>query len=774
MNALFHRLVTSISHLSIKSIIKTVLISICVLITFVFMGISYFYTGKRISDMIVENYSEICTKQFEFLEYWLERRAEHIEKLSEAPAVITAAAHGKGGATPELEKYLNTVMKEQGVYNRITLIDSRGEILYTTDKRGDVLALSLFTSIRNTTDIYICRALIDHGNGTPSVSLPLSYPVFANPANRNNATAYLITYINMNFMDDSLSIVNVGTSGGTYIIDSAGRVIASSRDYEYKSNAGLFADYFIRTESSLNRGYYLIEPESTQLTQSVRRCLSTHHSGHAVYRNHEGIKVIGLWKWLSYFQCMLLIEVGYAEAFRPLTVTVAIYGAVAVIFLALAVIIAFILARSIDRLLGSFIEVFGKASTGKVGVRYPISHEDDQPVEYKEGDRYLPYDKSIGFCFFEIGTIARRFNKETRCRLIVEGKYKSCTQCAVYRDNLNNEIHLLGAWFNAFIAKIQSVVTAVAQITYDLFNNADELSRSTADFSEHANIQAASAEEIMATVEELGAGFDAITERVKEQNISLKTMMFRVDELTAVIDSMGEMVRKAQVNTDSFTNKAKYGEQVLAEMSRSMMTVSSSSSRMMDIIRIIDEISDQINLLALNAAIEAARAGEAGRGFAVVADEVSKLADQTARSLKEIDGLIKMTDGEIKKGLANVEETVRTIGAIIEGFNSISGMMREVSSIMSREIEAKNAVVEEVASVRERGDAIEHSAFEQKVASDDIVRSISLINETTQEIAARSEELAANAESMRSMAESLTTEVSFFTIENDDATAASK
>lgn len=75
-------------------------------------------------------------------------------------------------------------------------------------------------------------------------------------------------------------------------------------------------------------------------------------------------------------------------------------------------------------------------------------------------------------------------------------------------------------------------------------------------------------------------------------------------------------------------------------MNLNIRNITTSSDEMSGIVRIISEISEQINILSLNATIEAARAAEAGRGFAVVADAISRPADQTAKSIGEIRRII--------------------------------------------------------------------------------------------------------------------------------------
>jgi methyl-accepting chemotaxis protein len=197
-------------------------------------------------------------------------------------------------------------------------------------------------------------------------------------------------------------------------------------------------------------------------------------------------------------------------------------------------------------------------------------------------------------------------------------------------------------------------------------------------------------------------------------------------------------------------------------MDEVMRKISKSSGEMITMLEVINDISDQINLLSLNASIEAARAGEQGRGFAVVAEEISKLADNTASSLKNIDTLIKENEQEVQQGLSRVGEAVSTIGEVIEGFDSITSMMEVIAKFMKRQIDTNSTVNQEVARVREGSDVIQTAAQEQKQASDEIVKSISLINELTQNNAEGSEELAGNASNVAEMAENLRESVKFF------------
>lgn len=80
---------------------------------------------------------------------------------------------------------------------------------------------------------------------------------------------------------------------------------------------------------------------------------------------------------------------------------------------------------------------------------------------------------------------------------------------------------------------------------------------------------------------------------------------------------------------------------IVVDASDNIEKLSQATTKIADIVLLIDEVAEQTNLLALNAAIEAARAGEYGRGFAVVADEVQRLAERTVKATADIRETIK-------------------------------------------------------------------------------------------------------------------------------------
>ena len=212
----------------------------------------------------------------------------------------------------------------------------------------------------------------------------------------------------------------------------------------------------------------------------------------------------------------------------------------------------------------------------------------------------------------------------------------------------------------------------------------------------------------------------------------MRSLLGNIGVLTENLRLVADRIQHTISLTDEVSDVANRGGDALNAMSQSLTTVNESSGKMTGIVGMIGDISDKTNLLSLNAAIEAARAGEAGRGFAVVADEISKLADQTASSIKEIDGLIKANVEEIGRGMANINETVTTIMQIIQGVSTISIEIGEVWEHMEKQKEINRKVNEEADSVQNLSDEMQKSIESQKYSMNEIVKSITNLNEITQ------------------------------------------
>ena len=233
---------------------------------------------------------------------------------------------------------------------------------------------------------------------------------------------------------------------------------------------------------------------------------------------------------------------------------------------------------------------------------------------------------------------------------------------------------------------------------------------------------------------EISSGNTDLSQRTEEQASSLEETASSMEELTSTVRQNAENARQANQLAPGASEVAKKGGTVVNQVVQTMSSINESSSKIVDIISVIDGIAFQTNILALNAAVEAARAGEQGRGFAVVATEVRTLAQRSAAAAKEIKELINDSVSKVETGSRLVDEAGITMEEVVIAVKRVTDIMSEISA----------------------------ASQEQSSGIEQVNQAVMQMDEVTQQNAALVEEAAAAAESMHDQAQALTQAVTIF------------
>ncbi len=242
---------------------------------------------------------------------------------------------------------------------------------------------------------------------------------------------------------------------------------------------------------------------------------------------------------------------------------------------------------------------------------------------------------------------------------------------------------------------------------------------------------------IASSTSEIATGNMDLSSRTEEQASSLEETASSMEELTSTVRHNSDNALQANQLAKTASTVAAKGGEVVARVVETMDSINESSSKIVDIISVIDGIAFQTNILALNAAVEAARAGEQGRGFAVVASEVRNLAQRSAAAAKEIKQLIGDSVEKVGAGSRLVGEAGTTIGEVVTSVQRVTDIISEISL----------------------------ATQEQSAGIDQINTAISQMDHVTQQNAALVEEAAAASAALEEQAARLLEVVSVFKLD---------
>lgn len=250
-----------------------------------------------------------------------------------------------------------------------------------------------------------------------------------------------------------------------------------------------------------------------------------------------------------------------------------------------------------------------------------------------------------------------------------------------------------------------------------------------------ADIQT-SADLIAVAAAEMAQGNIDLSQRTEQQAASLEETAASMEELTSTVRQNTDNASRADKLAQNASNAATAGGDVVGRVVTKMQEISASSSKVGEIITLIEGIAFQTNILALNAAVEAARAGEQGRGFAVVAGEVRALAQRCAGAAKQVKEQI----GESMEFVGSGSSLANHAGASMQ---QLLGSVRQVSEII-KEISA--------------------ASLEQSTGIEQVSTAVSQMDQVTQQNAALVEEATAAAQAMADQAGTLRETVGAFKV----------
>lgn len=336
-----------------------------------------------------------------------------------------------------------------------------------------------------------------------------------------------------------------------------------------------------------------------------------------------------------------------------------------------------------------------------------------------------------------------------------DGKYSS-DEAGILMKSMDSLCSIL----SESVGGIKMMLNRLHSVSYELSPLSESFRKSTIE-------QASESSSVKVAMNDILGGMDKLLQTSAEQKDNLISLIKMTDTLDDGIKHTEEMTVDLNNKIRIISREADVCNISIESMDSVMNDVDNSSIKMIRILSLIGDISEQINMLSLNATIEAARAGEAGRGFAVVAQEISLLAEQTDKSVTLISDIVKENKNKTGVGMDKSKDALEAIGDIAKNIKEVYKLIDSVSEFVLGLVNVSNQVGNFSVSVSDKISETYKIISEQKKSVSYAADAVSTIRNHADKILSDAGGAAESASEIVKITVELGKKISFFKINID-------